>query len=391
MKRQFRNVPFGRTTGAAAGGNRGFRIPAKLAGVLFLSGLLALLWSFNGRLPSVKSRAGKKRTPVAATPWKAVREDLQQIFTAHSVPEDWLRRPQTNAAGFPEVWHIFFPPSFPVHELALDILNMAERRHLQIVSAYEKLKPCGLGITLAGADGSALQLLFREKKNLEWFPGRIAVIVDDFGYTLDRTTAAFLNVPFPITFAVIPGTDHDRQVAEKARNSGYDVLIHLPMEPLNGRVEHNGYTVFTNMSQSQIDRVVERARRRIPWAIGINNHMGSKATADRRTMARLMRALKRRGLIFVDSGTNPHSVAYALARQTGVPALRLTTYLDNPKSSQTLRQKLEEVVRALPEKHQAVVIGHARPETAKLLPQEMARWAFRGVKFVRLQDLLEEK
>jgi hypothetical protein len=118
--------------------------------------------------------------------------------------------------------------------------------------------------------------------------------------------------------------------------------------------------------------------------------MGSKATADRRTMARFMQVLKKYNLIFVDSFTTRKSVAYRMAVSQNVPALKLTTYLDNRESSLGLAQKLEEVVKNLPKEKNAVVIGHARAETARLLPAEMARWAFRGVRFVRLRQLLNQ-
>ena len=161
------------------------------------------------------------------------------------------------------------------------------------------------------------------------------------------------------------------------------------MEPLNTKVENRGYTIFTRMNQTQIDAVLTRARKAVPYAIGVNNHMGSKATADRNTMELLTNSLKKQNLLFVDSGTSRNSLAYLLACQKGIPALKLTTYLDNPESSQTLKDKLREVVEALDGTHTAVVIGHDREETARLLSDEMARWSFQGVKFVRLNELLE--
>ena len=105
-------------------------------------------------------------------------------------------------------------------------------------------------------------------------------------------------------------------------------------------------------------------------------------------MVRLMQVLKKYNLIFIDSFTTRKSVAYRTALRQNVPALKLTTYLDNPRSSAGLSQKLEGVVRSLTGSGGAVVIGHARAETARLLPAEMARWAFRGVRFVRLSELL---
>ena len=391
MKRAVRNSLGSKAT--VSGPAPGNRIALKLTLLILMGLLLAVLIRLSGKIQPAKqpvSPPGQKTAEQAAPASTDWGEEIALVLADGGIPRQWQSvRCTTEPEGFRIQASV--PPDFPVHTAIIKLLDYAGRKSLRVVESYERLKPRRIGIGLATPDGKALQVTFRIKQGLAWFPGRIAVIVDDFGYHLDETVTRFLDMPFPITFAIIPGTEHDRDVAVRAKKAGFGVLIHLPMEPLHGKVEHNGFTILTGMSQAEIDKIIARAVNRLPQAIGVNNHMGSKATADRRTMARLMRALKRHHLIFVDSGTNPNSVAYALARQTGVPALRLTTYLDNPKSSHTLRQKLEQVVRSLPEKKTAVVIGHARPETARLLPAEMAKWASFGVKFVPLQDLLEEK
>ena len=232
---------------------------------------------------------------------------------------------------------------------------------------------------------------FRENSELIWYSVKIAIIIDDFGYRLDNFINTFFEMPYPITVAIIPGTDYDRQTAEKARSAGLNILIHLPMEPLQGKVENNGYTVFTGMSQKEIDSIIERALENVPGAIGINNHMGSKATANQTTMQRLMRSLKKNNLIFVDSITNRNSVAYQQALQNKIPALQLSTYIDNPEKNVKMANIMRSIVSKLSFEKPEVLIGHAREKTSIELPVEMSKWAAKGVSFVSVSDLLEKQ
>jgi polysaccharide deacetylase 2 family uncharacterized protein YibQ len=282
-----------------------------------------------------------------------------------------------------------YPTGYRIHDFISGIINISDVQDFDIVESYENLNPRGFGLAFSTDQGDVIQLKFREDAKLEWLSGKIAIIIDDFGYRLDEVLETFLNLSEPITIAVIPGTEFSKQVAERAREAGKDVIIHLPMEPLKEKVENDGYTVFTGMSQDEIDAVVGRALKDVPAAIGINNHMGSKATADRETMSRLMQSLQKHDLLFVDSITNRSSVAYQEARRKDLGALKLTTYLDNEENPASIAEVLSNTVTHLPELDPAVLIGHPREQTSRLLPAEMKRWAAKGISFVSIRDLLE--
>ena len=282
-----------------------------------------------------------------------------------------------------------YPTGYRIHDFISGIINISDVQDFDIVESYENLNPRGFGLAFSTDQGDVIQLKFREDAKLEWLSGKLAIIIDDFGYRMDEVLETFLNLSEPIAIAVIPGTEFAKQVAKRAREAGKDVIIHLPMEPLQGKVENDGYTVFTGMSQDEIDAVVGRALKDVPGAIGINNHMGSKATADRETMARLMQSLQKHDLLFVDSITNRSSVAYQEARRKGLGALKLTTYLDNEENPASIAEVLSNTVTHLPELDPAVLIGHPREQTSRLLPAEMKRWAAKGIAFVSIRDLLE--
>lgn len=324
------------------------------------------------------------------------RDNFEKIMLRLYVPTQWVSGlNQFQGFSNPEVREISitisFPKEFSIEKLIFSLLQNSKQNHVQLVESYEKLLPCQFGISLACPNGKLIQINFKEDLNLAWYSGKIAVVIDDFGYKIDKSVQSFLSLPFPVTFAVIPGTKFAKQVANKAYRAKSDVLIHLPMEPLKSPVEDDGFTVFTNMSEKQLEEVISKSIAAVPHAIGVNNHMGSKATMDKKTMARLMRIIKRHNLYFLDSVTNRQSIAYSFAIQTGVLALKMTTYIDNIYSSISVEQKLESVVKNLKNTKTAIVIGHDNQKTAKILAKEMIRWRYLGVKFVRLSELFDQK
>ena len=124
--------------------------------------------------------------------------------------------------------------------------------------------------------------------------------------------AGFAAIRQPFTFAVIPFKQFSRDAAAKGLASGHQVILHLPMEPMSGVVETEvPITVRVGMSQDQIRELIDRATDSLPGIIGVNNHQGSKATADRNTMDAVMKKLRQKGLFFVDSRTNPYDIRWA--------------------------------------------------------------------------------
>ncbi len=368
---------------------------ARLKWIAFLSILVLVLFYVNQAV-FAPAQKPEKEAQSEVTDFSQWRNDFETILSRFYFPSEWVkglnRLDKFAASGERELTvRITIPGKFSIHKMIFAILQIARENHLQTVESYEKLLPNFFRLSFTASGGKLLNLQFKTDADAEWYSGKIAVVIDDFGYKKSGSVDRFLRLPFPIAFSVIPGTEYDELVAQKAHDAGFDILIHLPMEALNTKVENRGYTIFTKMSEKQIGEAVAKAKKKIPFAVGLNNHMGSKATADRRTMTRFMKALKKYNLFFLDSETNRKSVAYLLAQKAGIPALKLTTYLDNPQSSKSVAQKLEEVVKNLEKTRTAVVIGHDRNATAKILTEAIPHWAYHGVSFVKLNELLENK
>lgn len=213
---------------------------------------------------------------------------------------------------------------------------------------------------------------------------RLAIVIDDLGESTEQL-APFLAVPLPLSFAVLPTGPEAPRVARVLARRGSEVLVHLPMEPLEAdHISTPGF-LTTGMDDATLRAVLARDLERVPGAKGVNNHMGSRFTRDGARMAVVARVLKAKGLYFLDSRTDAGTVAHATCQAEGLPSLQRDVFLDNDPSEDLVLARLQEAATLAGTKGFAIAIGHPRPETAAAL----ARFARDpGVDVVPLSALL---
>jgi polysaccharide deacetylase 2 family uncharacterized protein YibQ len=156
----------------------------------------------------------------------------------------------------------------------------------------------------------------------------MAIIIDDFGYN-NEPIAAFADLNRPVTFSVLPNRPYTAAAASRALSAGKQVMVHLPMEPLNQSEQHEPQVITTDLTDSQVQEITTQAIALVPGAIGINNHQGSRATADQRVMRDVLAVVKSNNLFFIDSRTHSASRAYALAKQSGIKTRENELFIDN--------------------------------------------------------------
>lgn len=217
--------------------------------------------------------------------------------------------------------------------------------------------------------------------------GRIAIVLDDWGNSL-RQIPALSEIRRPLTVAVLPGLPYSERVSQEARRHGHQVLLHMPMEPMNPDEPQEPDTLLTGMSRQQIRDRLDRSFASVPGAAGMNNHQGSRATADPVLMQGVLEELKRRGLVFVDSYTG-RSVGPELSRRLGVRFARRDVFLDNDNSPAAIRRQLLELVRVASEQGSAIGIGHDRPATLEVLRQDLPALKKAGYTLVHVSELTE--
>jgi uncharacterized protein len=215
---------------------------------------------------------------------------------------------------------------------------------------------------------------------------RIAIIIDDLGYHLQRGTA-ITELPGAITCAVIPQTPHGPTLARLARDSGKEVILHMPMETDGyGSLDAGG--LREDMSAKEFTTAIDSAVQRIPEAIGMNNHMGGVLTADDTAMDMLMTHLGEHSLFFVDSRTTPLSVAGKKARQHGLAHAGRDIFLDNQRDLAAINTQFNRAISIARRRGHAIVIGHPYPETIEYLKNVLPLLEAAGIKLVPVSKLL---
>lgn len=198
---------------------------------------------------------------------------------------------------------------------------------------------------------------------------KLVLVIDDMGenMTVARDLA---RLPVPVAFAVWPNASHAAEVRALARRKGLPLLVHLPMEPLSYPENDPGRdALFVRMNDQELDRTIQADLDKVPEAVGVNNHMGSRFTENAHGMTLLLRELKRRGLFFLDSRTTPRSVGRAVARAERLPYYGRDVFLDNSLAVPDIVLQLRKAERLAMRHGAAIAIGHPHPQTAQAIAQ----------------------
>lgn len=215
--------------------------------------------------------------------------------------------------------------------------------------------------------------------------GRLAIVIDDAGRDLD-SQHIYEQMGIPLTLAVMPDQVHTRDAALSWRAHGLPVILHQPMESVSG-IGMEPKVILTSMSDTDIRQMLRDSLSQLPEAIGINNHQGSKATIDARTMDIVMNELHHRGLFFFDSHTNSTTAADKAAKTYGVPYVRNDLFVDNSASVSDICAMIQEGADRAKKKGTYIIIGHCRPHTAEAFRQMVPKLKAQGIEFVYLSSL----
>lgn len=216
---------------------------------------------------------------------------------------------------------------------------------------------------------------------------KLAIIIDDCGQWL-TTERGFIALPVALTLSVLPDVRYNKTIEREAQSAGKGVMLHLPMETLSGLNPGPG-KVTTEMDDPAIVAQVERDLADVDLASGVNNHEGSKATADERVMNAVAGVLARQHRFFIDSKTNAKSVAERVASEHGVPTAARDVFLDNKADVAYSEGQLRAAVVIAQRDGSAIAIGHPRPSTLAAVRALVPEFQAEGIDFVLASDLVK--
>lgn len=210
---------------------------------------------------------------------------------------------------------------------------------------------------------------------------RVAVIFDDAGGSLEDIEA-IIALERPVTIAVLPGLRFSREVAERTRVAGLEVFLHLPLEADDPTRAMGPGGITAAMTDEEIVATVRAGLASVPGAVGVNNHMGSRGTADERVMRAVLDVVKARGLIWVDSRTSLRTVGARLAGELGIRTASRQVFLDNEDEPEAIRAQIARLIEIARREGQAIAIGHAHRRTAQVLQEMLSEFDRLGIEFV---------
>lgn len=217
---------------------------------------------------------------------------------------------------------------------------------------------------------------------------KIAIIIDDLGYNLERGTIA-AEFPAPLTLAVIPHSPNGPALAEIGHQKGKEIMLHTPMSNLQQLPLDEG-GLSEDMQQQLFIETLNRGLNSIPHVSGINNHMGSFLTQLEEPMGWLMEELAKEELFFIDSRTSPDSVAYRVALEHQVASRKRDVFLDNQRDEDYIAAQFAKLVKIARIRGNALAIGHPHPETLAVLTRVLPTLKQQGVEIISISEFLQQ-
>ncbi len=219
---------------------------------------------------------------------------------------------------------------------------------------------------------------------------QIFIVIDDGGLALSETQR-FLDIPVPMTIAVLPHLkDTERVCAAIARHADKEIILHQPMEAYKSKVDPGLGAIRNATPSSEVSRIIARNLASVRGAVGINNHMGSRVTENPELMRAVLVDCRARGLFFLDSKTSYNSQVPSVAHRLGMHMEQRDAFLDIQHDRDSIRKMWGQAVSKARENGYVIVIGHAwSAETAATIRDSFQTLKNQGYTFHKLSELYE--
>jgi polysaccharide deacetylase 2 family uncharacterized protein YibQ len=216
---------------------------------------------------------------------------------------------------------------------------------------------------------------------------QVTIIIDDLGY--DRKLAEKLSqLDAVLTFSILPHSPFQESIANSAKARGFEIMLHLPMEPIEyPSVNPGPGTLLTSMTPDQLIHQLKEDLKAVPYIKGVNNHMGSKMTAESSRLYQIFSVLKERNLYFIDSRTTSQTLCKPSARLFQIPFAQRDVFLDHLQDAEFIRKQIKELIRVAQHNGYAVGIGHPHLITINIL-REMLPELQKKVKLVPASEIV---
>jgi len=218
----------------------------------------------------------------------------------------------------------------------------------------------------------------------------IAIVIDDVGINQARTRRT-IDLPAPLTLSFIPYGYNLKALVASARKAGHEILVHIPMEPLDLKWNPGPNALLTNHDNAEILRRLRWGLDQFDGYVGVSNHMGSKFTAWRPGMTTVLREIRSRGLLFLDSWTSNRSLGLAMSQEINIPSVARDIFIDHDISRSEIQDSLGKLERIARRRGFAIGIGHPHDLTTSILAKWIDQVRLRGVDLVPISSIVRRR
>lgn len=228
----------------------------------------------------------------------------------------------------------------------------------------------------------------KEKESLISKTGKIVIIIDDLGNNM-KVANELLDMNKDITFSVLPKLKYSKEIADAVFSKNKEVLLHLPMEPENHKNKPGPGAITDGMSAEEIQKQVKEDMESVPNIVGMNNHMGSKATSSKKVMESVLSAVKDEGLFYVDSVTSSKSKGHDTAQKMNLPTAKRDVFLDGVQNKNYVKSQIKKLKNLAKKNGIAVGIGHPHKETVDALREMLPELEKEGIQIVPASEVVK--
>lgn len=270
------------------------------------------------------------------------------------------------------------------------LIDDARRIGWDVKTSFEDASRNRTVLELQDRRDEVRRLVFTQEANLHINQGKIAIIIDDFGYANDDMVKRILTYPKKITVSILPGMPKTDAIYKEAQQYNKETLVHVPMEAMNEEVDYTEYTIYATMNEDEVRSRIRKAFNDFPSSQGMNNHMGSKVTSNEDIMSIIVDELKKNNKFLVDSRTTDKSVAYKIAQSNGLPSAMNNLFLEQSRNDTEdyLVKKLEALAKIANTRGYSIGIGHPYDTTIKVLLEQIPEFERKGYEFVFVSEVL---
>ena len=220
---------------------------------------------------------------------------------------------------------------------------------------------------------------------------RLAIVIDDVGYHGPEIAEKFNSLDMPMTFAILPFVQHNREGrAVLEEQEQHEIILHLPLESTSKSLNQGTPGLITvNMTREQMKESIEKSIADVGGVKGFNNHIGSIFTGDQHAVDNLISIVKELDLFYLDSNVIPHSKGYPTAKANGVKTALNGFFVDNKADVEYIKSYIKQGIEIAKTREETVIIGHYRPKTIQAFLELKQYIKDSGVELVILSDVLQ--